>query len=411
MKRLIDYFRGCRRLRIEGCEPERCLDRLARNHITFWDIRKLDEFTVLLTVYRADAPEAEELCKLLQCDVTVTALRSFRGDFYGLGRRWALLLGMVGVIAAMIVLPQYVIALDVEGCRTVEPSQVLRVLEEEGVGFGTWGQSIDNEQLRNRVLQRIPELRWMAVNRSGLRATVLVAERDEVPPMLDRRDRVTSLVACADGVVTQVRALNGQALCRPGDAVVKGQVLISGLMDVERIVVPTRALGEVYADTRRPFSVLTPVDRVRITPRGVKGRCFYLCVGRKRIKICGSSGIFIEDCVKMIRREALQLPGGYPVPISLCIETYYRADEAPASLSEDAAAELLHAAVLRRMARELVAGTINDSRTTLASADGCYTLTETLYCREMIARSTEIPILELEQHGTNDQRGTNGTAD
>ena len=42
--------------------------------------------------------------------------------------------------------------------------------------------------------------------------------------------------------------------------------------------------------------------------------------------------------------------------------------------------------------------------------NGAYCLTTAAHCREMIARSAEIPILELEQHGETDQRGTDGTA-
>ena len=43
------------------------------------------------------------------------------------------------------------------------------------------------------------------------------------------------------------------------------------------------------------------------------------------------------DCVKMIRREALRLPGGYPVPLALCIESYFRTLPQKTTLSEDAA--------------------------------------------------------------------------
>lgn len=411
MKRMIDYFRGCCRMRAAGCEPERCLERLLAAGIAFWNIHKADEFSLSFTVYRADAARAQALCQRMQCDCQPIPLRSFRGDFYGLRRRWALLLGMAAVITAMIVLPAFVVALDVEGCEQVDPAQVLRVLETENIHFGTRGQSIDNEQLRNVVLRKIPELRWMAVNCSGMRAKVLVAERSKPEPVIDRRDRVTNLIACADGVITDLSVLNGQAVCKRGDAVQKGQVVISGLMDVERVILPTRALGEVYADTRREMTVLTPRDRVLRTPENIAGRCFYLCAGRKRIKICGSSGIFMGDCVKMIRRKELILPGGYPVPLALCIETYYRTVPQAAPLSETQAKTLLEGCVARSLSRELVAGTVESSQSELEVDDSLCRLTQILHCHEMIARSAEIPILELEQHGTNDQRGTDGTAD
>ncbi len=410
MKRILDYFRGCCRLTLRGCDPERCLDRLLGAQIPFWHVEKTDNFTLSLTAYQADVPLATALSQRCQCETEVQILHSLRGDFYGLTRRWVLLVGMLGVIAGAIYLPNFIVAFDVEGCVETEPAEILRALESVGIGFGTWGPSIDSEQIRNELLRMVPELRWIAVNCSGLRATVLVTEHSEPAPILQRQG-AANLIACADGVVTRVEALAGQAVCAPGDAVLEGQVLVSGLVNLERCTMTTRALGEVYADTRRQITVVTPQIRTQKTPEGVKGRSIYLCVGRKRIKICGSSGIFMGDCVKIIKRKRLTLPGGYTVPLGLWIETYYRTTPKPSQLEDAAGKALLSSYASRWLDGALVAGQVHTQRAEFTERPGLSCLTQTAYCSEMIARSAEIPILELEQHGTNDQRGTNGTAD
>ena len=68
MKRIIDYFRGCVRLRLRGCEPERCLQCLLQAGVAFWNTEKPDEFTLLLTAYRCDAVRAEQIALRCQCD-------------------------------------------------------------------------------------------------------------------------------------------------------------------------------------------------------------------------------------------------------------------------------------------------------------------------------------------------------
>ena len=117
------------------------------------------------------------------------------------------------------------------------------------------------------------------------------------------------------------------------------------------------------------------------------------------------------DCVKMIRREALSLPGGVDIPLALWIETYYHTTPKETVLEEQAAKELFADYTARWVDRELVAGQVLTTKSEPQTQDGVYALTQTLHCREMIARSVEIPILELEQHGTNDQRGTDGASD
>ncbi len=411
MKGIIDYFRGCCRLILRGCDPERCLDRFLAANIPFWRVEKEDSFTLSLHLYEIDAPLAQSLARRCQCEGEVISLRSFRRDVSGLLRRWVFLLGFAATIAGIVILPNFVVRRSVEGCESLEPAEVLRALETLDVGFGTWGPSIDNEHIKNEMLQLVPELRWIAVNLSGMQANILVSERSEADPILDRREAVTNLVACADGIITELNAMNGQAACAVGDAVTKGQVLISGLVDLERCTMYTRALGEVYADTRRQITVLTPKNRTQRSPESVAGYCIWLTAGRKRIKIFGNSGISMGDCVKMIRREALCLPGGVDIPLALWIETYYHTTPRETELEEQAAKELLADYTARWVDNELVAGQVLTTQSEPNLQRGVYALTQTLHCREMIARSVEIPILELEQHGTSDQRGTNGASD
>lgn len=411
MKGIIDYFRGCCRLTLRGCDPERCLDRFLAANIPFWQIEKEDSFTLSLRLYEADADLARSLAHRCQCEGEIAPCKSFRRDIAGLLRRWVFLLGLAVTVAGIMILPNFVVALNVEGCEELEPAVVLRALEALDVRFGTWGPSIDNKRIKNEMLRLVPELRWISVNVSGMRATVLVAERSRSEPLLDRREAVTNLISCADGIVTELTVMNGQAACAVGDAVTKGQVLVSGIVDLERCTMYTRSLGEVYADTRRQFTVLTPQNRTQRSPESVAGYCVYISCGRKRIKIFGNSGISMGDCVKMIRREAMCLPGEVEIPLSLWIETYYRTTPKETALEEQAANELFADYTARWVDRELVAGQVLTARSESETQSGVFALTQTLHCREMIARSVEIPILELRQHGTNDQRGTDGASD
>jgi similar to stage IV sporulation protein len=254
------------------------------------------------------------------------------------------------------------------------------------------------------MLRRIPELRWIGVNWCGLHAKVQVSEQDPEQRPINRLG-CADLISCADGVITGVEVYNGQALVAPGDAVTEGQALISGLVDLERCLRATRALGEVYAETRRCLTVRTPRNRTIRTPGRLCGLCLWLRVGRKRIKICGSSGIIRGDCVKMINRKTMRLPLG------LCVERYYAAQPQETALTEAQAQALFRSYLDRWAAEALVAGRVLSEEDALEPDEDAWVLIKTLHCREMIARSAEIPILELEQHGTNDQRGTNGAAD
>ncbi len=409
MRRLTCYLRGVCRVRLRGLEPERCLDALLRAGIPFWSVTRPDEYTLHLHLRRADADNACAIFLRCQCDSELVCLRSLRGDLARAGKRWALLLGLPVALALALVLSNAVVRVDVRGCERVSEAQVRRALDTLGVSFGAWGPSLDSEELRYGMLLLVPELRWAGVNWSGMRAEVQVAERPEEAPSVARTG-AADMIACTDGVVTGLEVWGGQAACAPGDAVTEGQVLISGTMDLERLRVTTRALGEVYADTRRVIRVKTPAVRTERTPEDLAGVCLWLRVGRKRIKIFGNSGIMMDGCVKMINRGMIRLPGGVEVPLGFCVEIYRHARQRSVPLPRSAAAGMLEACADRLLGEAMVAGRVTSAKAVMDFGGGVCCLTKTAHCREMIARSAEIPILELEQHGETDQRGTDGTA-
>ena len=118
----------------------------------------------------------------------------------------------------------------------------------------------------------------------------------------------------------------------------------------------------------------------------------------------------MDGCVKMINRGTMRLPGGVEVPLGFCVETCRRARARAVPLPQAAAAAMLEACADRLLGEAMVAGRVTSAKTALDASGGVFCLTKTAHCREMIARSAEIPILELEQHGETDQRGTDGTA-
>ena len=384
-------------------------DALLAAKIPFWSVRRPDEFTLLLRLRRSDADFAGDVIRRCQCEPEMTALRSLRQDLSRLKKRWALMIGLPAALILSILLSNMIAQVTIRGGETVSEVRVRRALDDLGVRFGAWGPSLRSEELRNGMLHLIPELRWVGVNWSGMRAAVQVAERDRAEPPLERTG-AAHMVACTDGVVTKVEALNGQAVCAPGDAVRKGQVLISGVVDLERLRVTTRALGEVYADTRREIRIKTPDARLAYTPEERAGFCLWLRIGRKRIKIFGNSGIMMDGCVKMINRGTMRLPGDIEIPLGVCIETFRHASVRPVPLADGEAAAMLEKCADRLLDDVSVAGSVTSAETALVTEAGAYCLTKTAHCREMIARSAEIPILELEQYGQTDQRGTDRTA-
>lgn len=399
-------FRGTVRVTITGAEPLRSLNSFSAAAITFWKAEQIDELHLRCMIFRRDLKAAERAALRAMCTLEAEAFFGFRARFYGLRRRPVLVIGVVLAVVLALFAQNIIWIVRVEGNTTLTEAQIVHALAEEGIGFGSWGFAADDELLRDRLQLRLPQLIWAGANRSGGVLTVLVSEREQAPVHVDWSGPA-NVCAARDGVVTSVSALNGKAAVQPGEAVLAGQLLISGITSWENRSQITHAAGEVYALTRRQIRVLSPTQCLEKRYTGEVTREVTLIVGRKRRKIFGNSRISAADCDKMVRTEVCTLPGGEETPLRLEIVTYRYYETVPVTPEPAQVQPRMEEAAAQLARRSMIAGAILNASYTMTKEEGCCVLEAELSCQEMISVTVPIRIIPEEAPlGEADQRGT-----
>lgn len=409
MNRAVQFFRGTYRIRITGAEPQRCINRFFSSGVSVWEVQRQDDYCWLSTIPKRQWAAAKQSALQCQCELEIVQESGLYYRFGGLLRRPVLLLMLLLIALSMIVLPNFIWVLEVEGNDVIPRQRILQELEDLGIGFGTWIPSLPEPlQLRYEMQLRIPELQWIAVNCTGGKASVLVAEREPYQNTVSKR-AVCNLIACRDGVIQEMIILNGFAVCQVGQAVRKGELLVSGYMDHVLTTQATRAMGEVYALTQHKIRAVTPAATTAKQPNGEKSRCIFLNIGRNQIKIFGSSGISVSECDKISVKHSLTLPNGYCLPFGITVQTNLHYDSTEEKRPEDGAMSLLETAARRRLMTEMIAGEVQTDSFALSQSAGAYVLDMTAWCREMIARPEAATILftKEDDYGADHQRRTN----
>lgn len=398
---MIRFLKGYCRIRIMGADPIRAINRMNARKLSFWDIERTDELTVCCCMAKKDCAEAKKAVLSAMCTLTVLQEHSISRCLGGLRRRKVLLCGVAVACLLALFSQNFVWTVQIEGNETIPTEQIRQQLEEVGVCFGAWAPSINSESVQIRMLNRIGKLAWLAVNRCGGVLTVSVSEREDEATDLDRRV-FANLVADRSGVLTKVDVYNGFAEVEPGDAVVTGQILVSGMADWETHTQITRAMGEVFAQTLRQQTFCLPKEATVKRYTGKTYRQVSLVFGRKRIKLSGNSGISYPSCDKMTYRSVCALPGGYrfPLTVETVVFREYTLETVP--LPENAARQQLTEYSDRYVRGQMIAGTVLGRDDTLTEEDGAYRLVTAFSCEEMIAR---VRYNEEVLHGTNDQCG------
>ena len=394
MRSVINFLRGSVCVAVSGPFPERFLNLCAQSGVGFWDLAWEGGQSLRLRVLRRDAGRAVELAERAGCTASLEGRAGLPVFLAGFRRRYALLAGLALALAAVCLLSQFILTVEVSGNETVPSAVILMELSRQGVRPGAYGPGLDLRRISQEALRRIEGLSWMSVNLHGTRAEVLVRERSPSPTP---RDETTPahVVAAADGVLEEVEVLEGQALFREGQAVLAGEIVISGAVDLkepqyaavdagQRLV---HARGEVWAVTHRTLAACIPLEAQVKVYTGEEERRWSLSLLGRSVNFFGKASISSSGYDKMTTTHILTLPGGREMPLVL-VETEYRAYETAAvPVRADAARAMLEERLLERLTALIGAeSSVLSTAFSAEEEDGMLTVTLTAQCREQIGR-------------------------
>ncbi|MBQ8768622.1 MAG: sporulation protein YqfD [Oscillospiraceae bacterium] len=373
---------GMVQMELTSADPAAAISQVNWAGITVYDARREDDDIITrFYVKRQDVKKLTALAQKRGYDLSV----SRRRGIYWIGKRLfhrpILTIGISLLLLIAMYLPTRVFFFEIEGNTTIPTRLILEKCQQCGISFGISRREVRSEKMKNALLQAIPELQWAGINTSGCTAVITVRER--TPAQLPQPDNgVSSIVATRDGVITECTVTRGNPVCKVGQAVKAGEVLISGYTDCGIAIQATQARGEVYAATNRNLTAVTPLQwQVQQTKTAAQKK-YSVIIGKKRINFYKGSGISPTTCDKMYEESYVTLPGGFQLPIIIVTETIVCYDEAGVTLPEPSLSNFAQ----RYLQEQMVAGTVVSRLENGATEDGVYRFQGNYACTEMIGQ-------------------------
>ena len=367
-------------------DPAGALAAIAQTGIPIRRVLPQEELTLSFQARRRDMKTLGRLAAKRGEKLTI---HKQLGLYYTLQRlccRKLLLIGLPFLVFLSLLIPTRVLFFRVTGNSRIPTGEILAAAEDCGLRFGVSRRGVRSEKIKNSLLSTIPELKWVGVNTYGCVAEIRVAEKPLSVLMEPDGKGLCHLIAASDGVITDITVTRGTALCTPGQAVSKGEILISGLMDCGITQKATVAQGEVTALTNRSFSAVTPENR--LVPDGLPEKITHwsLVLGKKRIKLWIGSGIWGTGCDRMYQEYPLTLPGGFRLPVALAADRFCVSPLREEAVPEAEAGAMLRAFAESSLKADMLAGVIQKKQEALSHTSGRYCLAGAYSCREVISR-------------------------
>ena len=390
MKRTV-FPGGCAELRITSADPAKLLKDLTDAGVEVFHTVFENEISFTVTISCRDRSEVERICRSRGGEVRIRNVKA--PAFRGMVRRPVLCAGLLLLLWASIFLPSRIFFLEVEGNLRIPDRQILEAARQCGMEFGASRRQVRSEKVKNALLEAMPELQWAGVNTYGCVAKISVRER-ALETQSNTDPSPGHIVAILDAVITECTALRGTLMCAPGQAVEKGQVLISGLTDSGLSIRLEQARGEIYGQTCRTQTAagLQTVLQKGVEQKRMKKISFFL--GKKRINLWKDSGIWDTTCDRMYEEYYITLPGGFVLPFGICVERYSFRESSESVRTDEAIRQLLSRSGEDYLKSQMTAGRILSSDLLYEETDGTVRMSGEYLCLEMIGKMQRMEIGE-----------------
>lgn len=238
-------------LKIVGLNQSRLIENLIAWNIKIYYLNKLSSSQLIIVTNQTSCKnlfgKLKNMCYTINVE-KVTGLLAFCNLFK---RHIALFVMLLLMTAMVLVTSQFIFRIDVYGIDRIDKSQVVSVLETNGVKVGQYNKNINTKEIEKALYSTIDDIGLVSVIIKGTTVVVNIEEKLEF-----ENKNFTPIVAQEDGIITDIVLVTGTPLVKVGEVVKKGDVLIAPYyidgQGQQKAITP---VAEVYATTEAVGSI------------------------------------------------------------------------------------------------------------------------------------------------------------
>ena len=234
-------------LHIQKCTPEQILTMLSTENIPLFQIT-MEKQKFYFSIYLDDFKAVQRILRSHHIRFHICRKRGLPFLLSRMKRRKGLWVGIMSSVVLWQVLCSFLWDYEVYGNTTYSDEHIIALVQAYGLWPGSRQSVFDYEALEHEMELDHPEFTWIQLEPKGTTLCISVKERlsDTVDTQISG-----SIVAKADGVITEFLVYTGTALAAEGAQVSAGQVLIGGWDYPERV---RNNMGE-FVDAGEPYAV------------------------------------------------------------------------------------------------------------------------------------------------------------
>ena len=230
LERFVKWLYGYLYVRIKGNSPERFINLCNAKDISIWNIEKTENGYGFMI--RAD--EFRHLRPIVRKTKTRPYIIKRKGFPFHIKRiksRKGLWMGGFLFFALIYLMSTFIWEIQVQGQYTYTEEVILKYLRSIDVYAGMRKREISCPEIETAIRENYTDIGWVSAELKGSKLFVRIQETN-MPVLYETDETPRHLVANRDGIVDSIITRTGTPLVKKGDMVRKGDVLISGIVEL-----------------------------------------------------------------------------------------------------------------------------------------------------------------------------------
>lgn len=231
MGKIRTWMKGYIQVYVSGNRPERFLSLLNHKQVHIWELEPYGE-GYLFKMERSLARELDGIRKKTGSRIEIRNKYGLPFFLFRYRKRKLFLLGLLICGILIYVCSLFIWDINVDGTYFYTEEQIINRIEEAYVSLGARKSQIDCNWLEEQLRQDFPELSWVSCEIVGTQLNVDIKETLEGTETINEDTPPQDIVAAKDGVIVEMITRSGTPVAKMGQTISKGDILISGVINI-----------------------------------------------------------------------------------------------------------------------------------------------------------------------------------
>lgn len=379
----LRYLKGYLKISVSGDYFERILNIAAISRISIWQTH-LCKNGLVTYISIDDFKKLRVLLRKSKCKVHILKKYGLPFKVNKSKNRIGIYIGIILLFATLVFLQNKIWVIEVTGNKNINAQEIIHGCQKIGITEGINKTQINTKRDRERLMLVCDGLAWASLNIEGCVLNVNVTEIEAK----DTSNLPTNLKADFDGIIKKIDVTSGNCIVKIDDAVKKGDILVSGIIDHKNETVFTKSQGSVFAETVRDFSFYQPFVSEKVLTNGKKVKKSVLEILSLKLPLyLGSES---KPYISSTEIKNLKMFNN-KIPIKLYNKEFYFTEKVKITYSEQEIAQILEIRMLNEIkALDLESYTVENKE--FITDENGITLNVKIKAYENIAKSEVILI-------------------